>query len=118
MSSADAYLNEGVTLLSCRLLHVGTWTCISVFKHGAEGSRSRVLVAYNDSNTPVIEKEVSNRLRATTDRPSKYEVVITLWMYSLGCEDEGEFSCTADVPFAVPEAFGRLNIIGLLTFSI
>eukprot|EP00105_Crassostrea_gigas_P010531 XP_011425843.1 PREDICTED: uncharacterized protein LOC105327213 isoform X1 [Crassostrea gigas] len=111
MSSADAYLNEGVTLLSCRLLHVGTWTSISVFKHGAEGSRSRVLVAYNDSNTPVIEKEVSNRLRATTDRPSKYEVVITLWMYSLGCEDEGEFSCTADVPFAVPEAFGRLNII-------
>lgn len=111
MSSADAYLNEGVTLLSCRLLHVGTWTSISVFKHGAKGDRSRVLVAYNDSSTPVIEKEVSNRLRATTDAPSKYEVVVTLWMYSLGCEDEGQFSCTADVPFAVPEAYGRLNIL-------
>lgn len=118
MSSADAYLNEGVTLLSCRLLHVGTWTSISVFNHNANGNKSRLLIAYNDSSTPVIEKSVSSRLRATTDKPSKYEVLITLWMYSLGCDDEGNFSCTADVPFAVPEAFGRLNIKGMLVIYL
>lgn len=118
MSSADAYLNEGVTLLSCRLLHVGTWTSISVFNHNANGNKSRLLIAYNDSSTPVIEKSVSSRLRATTDKPSKYEVLITLWMYSLGCDDEGNFSCTADVPFAVPEVFGRLNIKGMLVIYL
>ncbi|XP_061167653.1 uncharacterized protein LOC133176554 [Saccostrea echinata] len=110
MTSADAYLNEGVTLLSCRLLHVGAWTSISIYKHASNGNKSRILIAYNDSTNPEVEKEVSHRFRATIDKPSKYEVNITLWVYSLECKDEGQFSCTADVPFAVPEAFGRLNI--------
>ncbi|XP_062618598.1 uncharacterized protein LOC134280195 isoform X2 [Saccostrea cucullata] len=110
MTSADAYLNEGVTLLSCRLLHVGAWTSISIYKHASNGNTSRILIAYNDSANPEVEKEVSHRFRATIDKPSKYEVNITLWVYSLECGDEGQFSCTAVVPFAVPEAFGRLNI--------
>lgn len=110
MSSVDAYLNEGVTLLTCRLLHIGSWSSISVYKYVSKVNKTRILTVYDGSSNVTVEQEVSRRIRATVDKPSKYEVVITLWVYSLGCQDEGIFSCAADVPFAVPEAFGRLNI--------
>jgi hypothetical protein len=110
MSTADAYLNEGVTLLTCRLLHIGSWSSISIYKYGSDVSKTKVLTVYGGSSNVTVEEAVKHRLRATVDKPSKYEVLITLWVYSLGCQDEGLFSCAADVPFAVPEAFGRLNI--------
>ena len=114
MSDATAFLNEGVTSLTCRLQHVGRWSGVRISKVTPMGRNYNILkVKHSPSGAPT--RMVTNALRhrffsaVTTKR---YEVEVTLWIYKLSCRDEGEYICEAEVPFYIPGAIGTVHLIG------
>ncbi|KAL3848300.1 hypothetical protein ACJMK2_019168 [Sinanodonta woodiana] len=107
MTSTVAFLKEGVTSIRCRLLHLGEWSHITIWKIRTNGNKTKVLTADRKVGPAIYETFMKDRIFADIVS-SRYEVEVNLWIYVITCEDQGRYTCTADVPFELPEAEGEI----------
>ncbi|KAK3602483.1 hypothetical protein CHS0354_022349 [Potamilus streckersoni] len=109
MTSTVAFLKEGVTSIRCRLLHLGEWSHITIWKIRPNGNKTKVLTVDRKVGTAIYETFMKDRIFADIVS-TRYEVEVNLLIYVLTCEDEGWYRCTADVPFELPEAEGEIIV--------
>ena len=114
MEGVVAYLNEGVTLLKCRLTHTGSWNQITILKGEQSGKRTEIMSAINGQEPLVYNSTMKDRVFANVEIKTRYEFELYFWVYVLTCYDQGDYFCTAEGPFTVPDAKGYIDIRGLL----
>lgn len=119
MEDVVAYLNEGVASLKCRLTHTGTWTQITITKVDVSDDKRKRIVTVIRGHKPVIHNTtMKDRVFANVEIETQYEMQLTVWVYVLACEDQGDYFCKADAPFTIPEAKAHIYIRGKNTMHI
>ena len=97
--------------MSCRLLHLGDWNAITVWKLFPSGSRVKLLTTKNKTNVTLANSPYRSRLFGVVEN-TRYSTELKFWIYSLVCDDAAMYACEADVPFALNEAYGKLLLKG------
>lgn len=117
MDDVVAVMNEGVTSLTCRIQHMGSWNTINLWKILPSGDRVQIVSANNKTNVTIPNKAMQGRLFADIQN-TKYESRLKLWIYTLECNDEGMYACEADIGHPLPEAKAKLSLKGKCTVVI
>ncbi|WAR28060.1 hypothetical protein MAR_013764 [Mya arenaria] len=112
MTSVIAYLNEGVTLLKCRLNYLGHthWRNITVSKQLQDGDSYKILTVTRGGDTVVHESPMSGRVFTNVDDVRPYEAEVSMWIYVLTCGDKGTYTCSTDPELGIPVSAGTLQI--------
>lgn len=113
MTNVVAYMNERLTSVTCRLLHMGSWQFIKMWKVLKTDDRIELLTIFNNTKFILTNSTMKGRIFADV-QSTKNEVDVKLWLYNLECGDEGIYECTADVPFDIPVAQGNVMLKGML----
>ncbi|XP_033760565.1 uncharacterized protein LOC117342500 [Pecten maximus] len=109
MNDVVAYMNEGVTSLTCRVQHIGPWDAIRLRKVLPSGDRIPVVVASNKTNVTIQDPNMQGRLFADI-QTTKYEAELKIWIYTLHCDDAGTYVCEVDADYVLPESHAQLSL--------
>ncbi|XP_069104654.1 uncharacterized protein [Argopecten irradians] len=109
MNDVIAYMNEGVTSLTCRVQHIGPWDAIRLRKVLPSGDKIPIVVASNQTNVTIQDPNMQGRLFADI-QTSKFEAELKLWIYTLHCDDAGTYVCEVDADYNLPESRAQLTL--------
>ncbi|KAK3095151.1 hypothetical protein FSP39_010830 [Pinctada imbricata] len=112
LTNTTAFLNEGVTSLTCRLQHVGRWSGLQIYRETSTGRSVLLVVKYSPKGPPIkIMPDTIKHRYFSVVNTKRYEVDVMLWIYKLNCNDNGQYKCRADIPFELPDVVGFVNLI-------
>ncbi|XP_021372171.1 uncharacterized protein LOC110462516 isoform X2 [Mizuhopecten yessoensis] len=109
MHDVVAYMNEGVTSLTCRVQHLGSWSALRLRKILSSGDSITIVVASNKTNVTIQDPNMRGRLFADI-QTTQYEANLKLWIYTLECDDAGTYLCEADVDYELPATRAQLTL--------
>ncbi|XP_035825906.1 uncharacterized protein LOC118477765, partial [Aplysia californica] len=91
----DGVLNQGLAAITCSVIHVPDWSTISIQRVTSPSSSQDVLTVGRDGSTTWYDE--SMRMRAVPEfRRSDLESVVTLWLSSSRCGDQGTYTCVVE----------------------
>ena len=83
-----------------------------MFKAESSGERLKIVTAIRGQEPVIHNTSMKDRVFANVEIETRYEVELNVWVYVLTCDDQGNYFCTVDAPFTVPEAKGYVDIRG------
>ncbi|XP_046574727.1 uncharacterized protein LOC124282747 isoform X2 [Haliotis rubra] len=110
LRTSTGSLNEGLTAIACRLLHLGTWDILSVKRQTTSGYEYDIMHVHNNGSVDWLDSNLESRALSEVFI-SKYEAEVLIWISVLKCADEGRYVCGASGIPSLTQAQSTLSVI-------